>query len=56
MPRELIDKESTLVQVINGFGTIRQQAITWANVDPDLCPDMASPDHNELTPALLNLS
>ena len=26
----------------------QQQAITWANVDPDLCPDMASLGPNEL--------
>ena len=28
----------------------RQQAITWANVDPNLCLHMASLGHNELTP------
>ena len=28
---------------------IRQQAITWANVDLDLCLNMASLGHNELT-------
>ena len=28
---------------------MRQQAITWANVDPDLCRHMASQGHNELT-------
>ena len=27
---------------------IRQQATTWANVDPDLCHHMASLGHNEL--------
>ena len=31
------------------LGTVRQQAITWANVDPDLCCHMASPGHSELT-------
>ena len=25
------------------LGAIRQQAITWANADPDLCPHMVSP-------------
>ena len=30
------------------LGAIRQQAITWANVDPDLCRHMASLGHNEL--------
>ena len=29
--------------------TVRQQAITWANIDPDLCRHMASLDHNELS-------
>ena len=33
----------------NGFSAIRQQAITWANVDPDLCHQMAALGHNELT-------
>ena len=26
----------------------RQQAITWANVDPDLCHHMAALNHNAL--------
>ena len=30
------------------LGAIRQQAITWANVDPDLCHHMASLSQNEL--------
>ena len=30
------------------LGAVRQQAITWANVDPDLCRHMASPGHNEI--------
>ena len=29
------------------LGAIRQQAITWANVNPDLCRHMASLGHNE---------
>ena len=29
-------------------GALRQQAITWANVDPDLCPHLASLGHNNL--------
>ena len=41
----LTDDKSTLVQVI---GAIRQQAITWANVDPDLCCHMASLGPNGL--------
>ena len=28
------------------LGTVRQQAITWANVDPDLCRHTASLGHN----------
>ena len=31
----------------NGSGAIRQHAITWANVEPDLCRHMASLVHNE---------
>ena len=30
------------------LGAVRQQAITWANVDPDLCHHMASLSHNEI--------
>ena len=30
------------------FGAVRQQAIIWANVDPDLCHHMTSLRHNEL--------
>ena len=30
------------------LGAVRQQAITWANVDPDLCRHMVSVGHNEL--------
>ena len=29
-------------------GAIRQRAITWTNVKPDLCHHMASLGHNEL--------
>ena len=38
------------------LGAVRQQAITWANVDPELCRHMASLDLNELTllPALIS--
>ena len=31
------------------LGAVRQQAITWTNVDPDLCRHMASLGHNELS-------
>ena len=31
------------------LGAVRQQAITWAHVDPDFCHHMASLGQNELT-------
>ena len=31
------------------LGAVRQQAITWTTVDPDLCHHKASLGHNELT-------
>ena len=37
-----------LLLVIDRWGALRQQAITWANVDPDLCHHMASLGNNEL--------
>ena len=40
MSLDLTDDKSTLVQVM---------AITWANVDPDLCRHMASLGHSELS-------
>ena len=43
---DFTDDQSTLVQ--EWLGAVRQQAITWANVDPDLCRHMVSLDHNEL--------
>ena len=46
MPLDLTDDKSTLVQL--WLGAIRQQAITWANVDPSLCGQMASLGLNEL--------
>ena len=30
------------------LGAIRQQVVTWANVDPDMCHYMVSLSHNEL--------
>ena len=45
MPLDLADDKSTLVQVM---GAIKQQAITWSNVDPDLCAHMVLLGHNEL--------
>ena len=41
------DNKSTLVQAMDCCA--RQQAITWSNVDPDLCRHMASLGHNELS-------
>ena len=46
MSLDFTDNQSTLVQVM--FGAVRQQAITWAKVDPDLCRHMASLGPNEL--------
>ena len=36
MPKDLTDGYSTLIQVMAWY--TRQQAIIWANVDPDLSP------------------
>ena len=47
MPQDLSDDKSTLVQVM-AFDAVRQQAITWATFDPDLCRQMASLGPNEL--------
>ena len=47
MPLRLTDDKSTLGQVM-AWGR-QAQAITWANVDPDLCRQLASLAHNELT-------
>ena len=43
MSLDLTDDKSTLVQVMAWH-----QAITWANVDPDLCHHMAPLGPNEL--------
>ena len=32
------------------LGAVRQQVITWANVDPDLCHHRLSLSHNEVNP------
>ena len=45
MPLDLTDDKSTLVQVM---AWCRQQAITWANADPDLCCHKMSLGHKEL--------
>ena len=47
MSLDFNDDQSTLVQEM--ACAIRQQAITWANVDPDLRRHMASLGLNELT-------
>ena len=36
------------------LGAVRQQAITWANVDPGFCPYMATLGHNELRTSTLS--
>ena len=41
-----INPESKLFRV--WLGDVRQQAITWVNVNPDLFRHLASPGHNEL--------
>ena len=41
----LTDDKSILGQVM--LGAVRQQAITWANVDPDLCRHMVSLGPND---------
>ena len=43
MPQAFINDKSAFV-----LGAVRQHAITWANVDPDLCRYMASLGHNKL--------
>ena len=46
---------SQLIQVIldsdtdEWFGAVKQQVITWTNVDPDPCYHMVPIGHNELT-------
>ena len=43
MSPDLTDDKSTLVNF-----AVRQQAITWTNVDPDVCRHLVSLGHNEL--------
>ena len=54
MPQNPIDDKSTLVQVM--AWCLRHQAITWTNVDPDLCHHMAWLGHNELTHVMLKIA
>ena len=51
MSLDFADDQSTLVQVIAWCrrAAVRQQAITWGHVDPDLCRHMALLGHSELT-------
>ena len=49
MLQGLSDYTSKLVQVM----TVRQQAVTLASVDSDLCRHMASLCHNELIQVLM---
>ena len=46
MPQDFTNIKSTLVQ--EWLGAMRQQTITWARVDPDLCRHMAILGHNML--------
>ena len=48
MSLEITDDESTLVQAM--ACAVKQQAITRANVDPDLCRHMESLGPKELIP------
>ena len=45
MPENPIDDKSALVQI--WLDAVRQEAITWANVEPDLCRHMASSGHTD---------
>ena len=47
MSLDFTDDELTLVQAM-AWCAVRQQAITWANVDPDLCHHMVALGHNGL--------
>ena len=49
MPWNLISDKSMLIQVLVWFHRITQQAITWDNVEPDLCHHIVSLGHNGLT-------
>ena len=46
MPLDHTDDKSTLVQEC--LGAVRQQTVTRANIDPDLCRHLGSLGHNEL--------
>ena len=45
MSLDVTDDKPTLIQVV--AWCCKQQAITWANFDPDLCRHMASLGPNE---------
>ena len=47
MPQNIANKKSTLVQIM-AWCRVRKQAITGANIDPDLCRHTASLGHNKL--------
>ena len=49
IPQYLTNEKSTVVQVMAWYCHDRQQAISWANADPDLCNYMMSLEHNVLT-------
>ena len=44
----LVFGSSEYYPVHRGLDLVRQQAITWANVDTDLCRHMASLGHNRM--------
>ena len=45
---DLTNEKSTMVQEMAWCRHWQHQAISWANVDPDLCGHMASSGDNEL--------
>ena len=53
MSLEFTDDQSTLVLVITWWVPFGQQAITWADVNPDLYHHMVSLDQNKLIGVIL---
>ena len=59
-PEQAVDKTMEWPVILDAkkirLGAVRQQAIAWANVDPDLCRLMASLGLNELTDLGFNVN
>ena len=49
MSLHITNHKSTLLETAQWLGVVRQQTITWTNVDPGPCSPMTSLGHNELT-------